>query len=320
MPFEGMDIDQVADLARQLDANARTLTGIAALLGGLAEALGQQWRGAAAAVFARDFEASHRPAIVAAAQQLSDLHARVIANLGQQQTASAAAGFGGPGGEAAVAVAGGLLGAGLRGADGAWQVWNDVDTAERVVEWPLDKIRQLAGAHEAAGPDGDGVWDWLQRMTGDHTFPSLEDTDVVRWLHDAPVIGDADKFLADSGVYRVIDDLGPAAIAMGLLATGTDLVNAGLSVGDGHYAAAGGDLVDAGSSALMSTKGWTWLAGFDLEAGKADYDEIAKGGLPPLSWSNFKDEYLPAFTTQLPEEAWQEKGELFDLLMGDYHD
>jgi len=61
-------------------------------------------------------------------------------------------------------------------------------------------------------------------------------------------------------------------------------------------------------------------AGFDLEAGKADYDEIAKGGLPPLSWSNFKDEYLPAFTTQLPEEAWQEKGELFDLLMGDYHD
>ena len=47
MSFEGMDIDEVAELARQLDANARTLTGIAALLGGLAEALGQQWRGPA---------------------------------------------------------------------------------------------------------------------------------------------------------------------------------------------------------------------------------------------------------------------------------
>jgi uncharacterized protein YukE len=112
-----MDIDQVADLARQLDANARTLTGIAALLGGLAEALGQQWRGPAAAVFARDFEASHRPAIVAAAQQLSDLHARVIANLGQQQTASAATGFG----------------AGAGGWPTVDRVWNDAGTVSTII-------------------------------------------------------------------------------------------------------------------------------------------------------------------------------------------
>jgi uncharacterized protein YukE len=127
VPFEGMDIDQVADLAKQLDANARTLTGIAALLGGLAEALGQQWRGPAAAVFARDFEASHRPAIVAAAQQLSDLHARVIANLDQQQTASAVTGFGGGAGAAAGA------GAGV----GTWptvdRVWNDAGTVSTIV-------------------------------------------------------------------------------------------------------------------------------------------------------------------------------------------
>jgi uncharacterized protein YukE len=310
--FEGMDIDEVADLARQLDANARTLTGIAAVLGGLAEALSRQWYGPAAARFARDFETSHRPALVAAAQQLADMHARVIANLDQQQTASAATGFGGVSGPGA------LLGTGLRLADGGWHIWGDLDTAERAAEWPLDKIRQLAGAHEAPEPDGSGIWDKPERLTADHTFPLFEDTDVVRWLRDTPAIVDADKFLADSGVYQAIDRFGRVGIVMGLISVGTDVVNVGGNLAAGHYAAAGGDLVDAGSDALMSTKGWTWLAGLDLELAKKDYDEIAQGGLPPLTWSNLADEYLPAVTTDLPEEAWDAKGELFDLLMGDH--
>lgn len=148
MPFEGMDTAEVADLARQLDAAARTLTGIAAQFGGLAEGLGQQWRGPAAVAFARDFEASHRPAIVAAAQQLSDLHARVIANLGQQEAASAAAGFGGPGGAAAAG-------------PGAWpsvdRVWNDagtVTTAAGLVGIPVSLLADGTRLDKAFGGVG----------------------------------------------------------------------------------------------------------------------------------------------------------------------
>jgi uncharacterized protein YukE len=296
-----MDIGQVEDLAARLDGNARTLTAIAAVLGGLVAELQRIWLGPAFGAFASDFDASHRPALLAAAQTLTDLHARLVANIDQQLAASSAATEGGGSAAAlAGAIGGGLLGAAaLRDVGRGWNLLNTASGVEGlVVQDPIEVIKDLAG--------------------GDHTMLELRDTKVLSWLPDTDEAKSIDEFLAHTHVYSVTDTLAGVGTALGVAGMAIDMGQAGRDVYDGNYAAAGGQVVNTASTGLMTKGGVYWLAGFDLEVAKADYDEITMGGpLPSLTWSNFKNEYVPDFTTQLPKEAWAEKGDLFKLLMGD---
>ena len=98
MPFEGMDVDQARGLASRLDANARVLADIAGALTGVASGLTLAWCGPASAAFEQSWLMRDRPALLAAAQALADAHARLVANIEQQQGASAATGAGGGGG------------------------------------------------------------------------------------------------------------------------------------------------------------------------------------------------------------------------------
>jgi hypothetical protein len=292
-----MDIGEVENLAARLDANARGLAAVAGVLGGLVTDLERLWLGPSFAVFARDFETSHRPALLAAAQTLSDLHAKLVANIDQQVTASSAATEGG-GAAAALAgtAAGGLFGVSLSGIGGAWNLLNEGFGVEGVVvQDPIGIIKNLAGPDPVSG---------------------LEDTKLGSWLVDSDQVKGIDQFLTDSHVYSVMDKVGDAGEVLAAIGIGVDVVAGGLDVRDGNYAAAGGQAVNATSAGLSFFGPVGMLGGFDLGLAKADYDEITMGGPLPslLSWSNITNDYIPDFTYLLPEEAWEEKGDLLKVL------
>jgi len=299
LSFEGMDIGEVQNLAARLDANARGLSAVAGVLGGLVTDLERLWLGPAFSAFARDFETSHRPAMLAAAQTLSDVHAKLVANIDQQVTASSGATEGGvAGGFGAVlagAAAGGLAGAVLRDASPAWNLVNEGFSVEgSVVQDPIGIIGNLAGADPVSG---------------------LEDTTLGSWLTDSDQVQSVDQFFTDSHVYAVTDKIGDAGEVLGAIGIGVDVVAGGLDVKDGNYAAAGGQAVNATAAGLSYFGPVGTLGGIDLGLAKADYDEITMGGpLPSVTWSNITNEYIPDFTYLLPEEAWEEKGDLLKVI------
>jgi hypothetical protein len=279
-----MDIGEAGNLAARLDGNARALSAVATVLGGLVTDLERRWLGPGFAEFAREFETSHRPALLAAAQAMSELHATLVVNIDQQQAASSAATEGG--GAAAVLA-------------GAWAGLNTGFSVEGLAAEPIDMVRGLAGVHSSGGD----MWD------------VIGDTQAASWLRDSGQLQSMDTFLADSHVYAVTDKLGDAGAGLAVIGGLIDVGEGGRDAYDGDYAAAGGQAVNATSAGLTFAGPAGPLAGFDLEVAKADYDEISMGGpLPSPTLSNLTREYLPDVTYLLPEEAWDEKGSLLKLI------
>jgi len=297
MSFEGMDVGQVQAIARQLDANARALDGIAGLLAGLAEELILHWQGPAAARFQHEWAAEHRQALHAAAQALGDMHASVVANIGQQQGASDAdAGFGVLAGTVLAGVAGGL--------GTAWSVAQNIDGKLSLAETPLDNIEELAkGEYDPLSPDFnqyDKTWSSLMKLDDDGTFLKYDESPALQWLHDSPGVRNAADVLGKTHASVVLDKLGPVGTAMGAIGTGVDVGNAGVAAAHHDYGSAGGDLVDATADGLKSTPyPPAYLAGATVALFKEDYDLGSqidwKEGLPnPLTGDNFKNIYVPA--------------------------
>jgi len=282
-----MDIGEVENLATRLDGNARALTAVAAVAGGLVTELERLWLGAGFAAFARDFETSHRPALLAAVQTLSELHAKLVINIEQQQAASSAATEGG----GSAAVLAGAAGGALLG-----RAWNDLNTGfgvEGVIADPIGMIKNLEGAD-----------------------PLLGDTKVGSWLRDTDQLKSINQFLGDTHVYTVTDKLGDVGAGLAAIGVVVDVAQGGHDAVDGDYASAGGQAVNATSAGLTFFGPAGVLGGFDLGVAKADYDEITMGGpLPSLTSSNLVHEYIPDFTYLLPQEAWEEKGELLKLVL-----
>jgi uncharacterized protein YukE len=303
MSFEGMDVGQVQAIARQLDANARALDGIAGLLAGVAEELILHWQGPAAARFQHEWAAQHRQALHAAAQALADACDRVVANIDQQQGASAAdAGFGADVGFAALAGAALTeIGGGLRT---AWNVAQDVDGKLSLVKTPLDNIEELAkGEYDPLSPafdQYDKTWSRLMKLDHDGTFLKYDESPTLQWLHDSPGVRNAAEVLGKTHVSVVLDKLGPVGTAMGAISTGVDVGTAGAALAHHDYGSAGGDLVDATADGLKSAPyPPAYLAGATVALFKEDYDLGSqidwKEGLPnPLTGDNFKNIYVPA--------------------------
>jgi uncharacterized protein YukE len=297
MSFEGMDVGQVQAIARQLDANARALDGIAGLLAGLAEELILHWQGPAAARFQHEWAAQHRQALHAAAQALADARDRVIANIGQQQGASAAdAGFGALAGAALAAAGGGLL--------TAWNVAQNVDGKLSLAETPLDNIEELAkGEYDPLSADFnqyDKTWSRLMKLDHDGTFLKYDESPTLQWLHDSPGVRNAAEVLGKTHASVVLDKLGPVGTAMGAMSTGVDVGTAGAALAHHDYGSAGGDLVDATADGLKSAPyPPAYLAGATVALFKEDYDLGSqidwKEGIPsPLTGDNIKNIYVPA--------------------------
>jgi uncharacterized protein YukE len=92
MSFEGMDVDQLQGLAKQVDADARALYSLVNSLNGVIGGLTFLWNGPVAATFEQNWQSKNRPALLAAYNTLTNLHARLVDNINQQTSASAAEG------------------------------------------------------------------------------------------------------------------------------------------------------------------------------------------------------------------------------------
>ncbi len=301
MSFEGMDVDQLQGLAKQIDADAQTLDNLVSTLTGVVSTLTHLWNGPVATTFEQDWQSKNRPALLAAYNTLRDLHTHLVSNISQQTSASAA--------------------------EGGWTVGRVVDDlwqgAEKVAEWTniplylLSKEQQLFG-HGDPEPTGDGPWTWLEKHTEDPVFPYIEDTKTVRWLHDAPELRDADDVLVKTHAYKVLGKvIEPVALGIGVTSVGVDLTQAGRDVAAGNAYGAANHVVDAAADSVGMVPVVGWFGDFDIEMAKADVNEVVNGGpIPsPFSWQNLKEDYAP-----LPGEMWQEllqdKGELFNMALG----
>ena len=92
MSFDGMDVDQLQGLAKQVNSDAQALYNLVTSLNGVIGGLTSLWNGPVAATFEQDWQSKNRPALLAAHNTLTDLHAHLIANINQQVSASAADG------------------------------------------------------------------------------------------------------------------------------------------------------------------------------------------------------------------------------------
>jgi len=161
MPFEGMDADQLRGLAARVDSDANTLSGLVATMTGVVAGLAVSWQGPMVAVFEQDWQAKHRPSLLAAHDTLTGLHTHLVSNIDQQASASAA--------------------------EGGWTVERIVGDAENVagfgagvltVAGLVDMTGLLKGTpvggflHDDLGPVGTAV-DVIQ--TGDDAFDAGKD-------------------------------------------------------------------------------------------------------------------------------------------------
>jgi uncharacterized protein YukE len=74
MSFEGMDVDQLTALAKQIDSAAQALYNLVTSLTGTMGGLTLLWHGPVAATFEQDWESKNRPALLAAYNTLTNLH------------------------------------------------------------------------------------------------------------------------------------------------------------------------------------------------------------------------------------------------------
>jgi len=92
MSFEGMDVDQLQGLAKQIDSDAQALDKLVITLTGVVGTLTLLWNGPVAATFEQDWQSKNRPALLAAYDILTSLHTHLVNNINQQISASAAEG------------------------------------------------------------------------------------------------------------------------------------------------------------------------------------------------------------------------------------
>jgi uncharacterized protein YukE len=305
--FEGMDVDQLQGLAKQIDSDAQALYTLVANLTGVMGGLALLWHGPVAATFDQDWQAKNRPALLGAYNTLTSLHTHLIDNINQQQSASTADSYG----------ASGLGAALLGGIARAWDIVGEVEQRTAIPEYLISKEQELFGPAEPE-PAGRGPWTWLEKHTEDRVFPQLEDTKAVRWLSDSPALRDASDLLVKTHVYKVLDKvIEPVNLGIAVASVSVDLGQASLDAAHGNDYGAANHLVDGAADALGAIPVVGQLADFDIELAKADVNEIVNGGpIPsPGSWQNLREDYLP-----LPGEMWQElladKGELFNMALG----
>ena len=177
----------------------------------------------------------------------------------------------------------GLTVAGLLG--GANSVWNAVakgDSYLSVVESPLDFAEKA-----------------------NDSFSQYEKSPVIRFLHDDPRVREADSLFAEMPGHDLLDKAGKG---MTWATVGADAGKGGYDVAGHHYAAAGGQAVDATAALLKgSDDPALMLAGFDVSLIHKDYDlasQVDWSNIPnPLDPGVFKNDYVPTFK-QLPGEVF----------------
>src|ERR1700722_5645298 len=133
MSFEGMDVDQLQGLAKQVNADAQALSDLVTTLTVVAARLTAAWHGPLAAAFEQDWQSKLSPSLQAATRTLTDLHTHLVNNINAQVSASAAdAGLGaGPSPGTGAILPAVVVGAGV--------IWNGAQLAEQFTS-PVDTV------------------------------------------------------------------------------------------------------------------------------------------------------------------------------------
>jgi uncharacterized protein YukE len=277
MSFEGMDVDQLQGLAKQIDSDAQALDKLVITLTGVVGTLTLLWNGPVAATFEQDWQSKNRPALRSAYDILTSLHTHLVNNISQQTSASAA-----EGGWTAERVVGDA---------------ENVLTAAGVLGLPLAIISDLGKA--ADGLDGASLWTkaWSY-ATDDRLFSQ----DGVGWVKTTA------EFVAD---HPALDDslkvVGLAGSAIGVAHVVEDSYRASEDLNDGNYAGAANEFVEGVADGLQAYPSpVTYLAGVDLKL----LDQLAnldwKDTPNPLSASQFKQYYLPELESMGTGAYWKQ--------------
>jgi uncharacterized protein YukE len=300
MPLEGMDVEQAQRLAQQLDGYAQSLIHITAGIGTLSAELSYHWRGPASAAFQQQWSTHYRGAISGAAHALTDMHAHLTANIQQQIQASdtnpgggAASGFG-----IRAAISGLTLTALLGGARSAWGAMEKGDDDYSLVDGPLGLVSNtnVVGRY-------DKTWTRVLQLSDDNSFLKYKQSPFLHWLNDNPHAQAASDLLEKMPAH---DFLANAGTGLGLASGTLNLGKGAADAAQHHYAAAGGQMVDATASFLKTSKNpVAYLAGVDISLAQKDYDlgrQVNWSDIPnPFDPGVFRNDYVPTFK-ELPGE------------------
>ena len=172
MSFEGMDVDQLQGLAKQINADARALSDLVTTLTAVAARLTDLWHGPLAAAFEQDWQSKLSPSLQAATGTLMDLHTHLQNNVNAQISASAAdAGLAGTSSGTGAILPAVVAGAGViwNGAQLAGQFTSPVDTMASLIPGASDDLPVLGATGDfdtgmamvTAGVDGAKAGDAL---------------------------------------------------------------------------------------------------------------------------------------------------------------
>jgi uncharacterized protein YukE len=277
MSFDGMDVDQLQGLAKQVGSDAQALYNLVTSLNGVIGGLTFLWNGPVAATFEQDWQSKNRPALLAAHNTLTSLHAHLVTNINQQVSASAA--------------------------EGGWtaeRVVGDFEntlTAIGLVGIPIGLISELGEAPKE-------VTGWKQVLsyaTDDHLF-SLS-PDGVGWVKSTA------SFLEKSHVDDGLKALGLVGSAIGAYHVIEDSYHAEQDFSDGNYVGAANEFADGVSDGLKAYPSpVTYLAGVDVKL----LDQVAnldwKDTPNPFSGSNFSQYYWPEVQSMGTGAFWEQAG------------
>jgi uncharacterized protein YukE len=324
MSFEGMDVDQLQGLAKQVSTDAQVLSDLVTTLTGVVGRLPLFWQGPVAVSFEQDWQAKHRPALLAASSTLTALHAHLVSNISQQAAASAAD----PAGAAGTAGPHGISGGSV--ARDLWSGTQDVAAAAGAVLFPVPFLQQGAGkaeqgikdtaeaARAAAGEDRSllgKLKDGANRVrdaaagayedvteAGDGQAADLVDSSGMTWLRDSANMRKAGDFLNSGPASKVVDRATLAGVAVGAAQTLSGAVGTIQDLRHGEDAKAGDEAVETVSDGLKSIPTpVTYLAGVDVNLVSADvkmaYNTDWSDVPNPLNADNFRKYYLPQFTS-----------------------
>jgi uncharacterized protein YukE len=279
MSFEGMDVDQLRGLAKQIDSDAQALDNLVTTLTGVVGVLTLLWNGPVAATFEQDWQSKNRPALLAAYNILTALHTHLVNNINQQISAS------------------GADGGWVADAREGWDKWQDIDGKwVSPIQTPVGLIHDLSGKDYSPGTKAydeySKAWSKLIQVDHDSSFLKYHESSVLRYIHDASFVQKTDKILVDT---RIADFLGPVGM---ILAAPDAIVNSGeaiVDLKDHHYNSAiqhlGNVAEDEGGVVGLLAGGATRLYAEDYEIGK----QIQWGQVPnPFSGNNWQTDWLPS--------------------------
>lgn len=280
MSFEGMDVDQLQGLAKQIDSDAQALYNVVTSLTGVVGTLTLLWNGPVAATFEQDWQSKNRPALLAAHNILTNLHTHLVNNISQQTSASAA-----EGGWTAERMVGDLE--------------NDIKIVG-TVGLPLGLISELGKAPDSLN-DARLLTKAWSYATDDHLF-SLS-PDGVGWVKSTA------SFIDDTHLDTGLKMVGLAGSAVGVIHVAEDSYRASEDLDDGNDAGAANEFVEGVADGLQAYPSpVTYLAGVDLKL----LDQVAnldwKDTPSPFSGSNFEQYYLPEFESMKTGAYWEQAG------------